>query len=977
MFSSVQYKKPTAEYSKLAWNRLGNLAFYPGFSPTFFYFNWLLDGYDAGRGPNYVRQANAIGSGAITNLNKGNFLSEDFNDLETITQRFIPLLKVIQKAIAYERANELAYFKQKYNELTKVFTKEDWKKNPELNELKTALADAANGKEFNYGRFMSLINILLQGRDNAKAVIAYETRHLKEIEDGIKSLKDARKNQIEGLAQSGQLKTGTKLNEKNEKVARTVLEVIDDSEKKIDKQLKISYLEHGNYSEVRGVKTHFEDVYSADVKIAHWITACIQKLWNNTNFHDKIRKYILDNNIIETGRYGDVELYVTEAIISAVQDEAIKNIPKILNDQYKKFKTSNLIKQFDISKMINIRSNYQIEGWNSNYGQYGNRIKFFSDLSELTDITDAHAADLYKALNDIILRCNQNKRNKKKNEEDDQFVLDRITEMNLKKEIDDIRNLINKFSTVKNQYNAALKNQNTFFKKHTDGWQKEFKDSKGKKVTVSITLDDNGQVKITGLDELKNLYGYEVLLGDKSINSDSLTQQLAVLKTKANERVKAMLLEIIQSDEQKMQGELIRRLRSSFEHITVSVGGPKFSELLTGIQFRTSGGDLSVQWTGGKNSKNDVVTLTLKAPDGTMLESIEKDLNQIINSSVKNKFTGSINNIGAVYAHEFSTVLSNKAEELQRKGKTYSEQQASLHKYKELKNLFLHRMSKQDEKQDEIDKLYVKANDAMDTYVNRWTKKNNLDPNSEEVKKLRSNMRQRILKTLRDSFYVSTTVKTYNQYDNNIGFLGGSLGTTPFEQLTRLSDIFESAGIPLSGSDMAWLLGAITNCSPISVIGDKDKNSIEHYLGAMAAFALFDEGAAEATLATMEEEVRNKQTVPSILHLYKVNGIFVPGSYVLQEVANELEYCINQMNFAVESLNRGAGVTIINKVTYGDLPNSKIKQQDESWSLDPTPWESMATTAASKIEIKILFLAGLRDIMRNINTAMGNIELPQ
>jgi len=55
MFSSVQYKKPTTEYSKLAWNRLGNLAFYPGFSPTFFYFNWLLDGYDAGRGSNYVR----------------------------------------------------------------------------------------------------------------------------------------------------------------------------------------------------------------------------------------------------------------------------------------------------------------------------------------------------------------------------------------------------------------------------------------------------------------------------------------------------------------------------------------------------------------------------------------------------------------------------------------------------------------------------------------------------------------------------------------------------------------------------------------------------------------------------------------------------------------------------------------------------------------------------------------------------------
>jgi len=35
-----------------------------------------------------------------------------------------------------------------------------------------------------------------------------------------------------------------------------------------------------------------------------------------------------------------------------------------------------------------------------------------------------------------------------------------------------------------------------------------------------------------------------------------------------------------------------------------------------------------------------------------------------------------------------------------------------------------------------------------------------------------------ILQTLKDSFYISTTVKEYDQYNNKIGFSGGSIGAT-------------------------------------------------------------------------------------------------------------------------------------------------------------------------------------------------------
>jgi len=42
--------RPTSSNNINAWKQLGNLAFYPGFDSKFFYFNWLLSSYEAGRG---------------------------------------------------------------------------------------------------------------------------------------------------------------------------------------------------------------------------------------------------------------------------------------------------------------------------------------------------------------------------------------------------------------------------------------------------------------------------------------------------------------------------------------------------------------------------------------------------------------------------------------------------------------------------------------------------------------------------------------------------------------------------------------------------------------------------------------------------------------------------------------------------------------------------------------------------------------
>jgi len=98
-----------------------------------------------------------------------------------------------------------------------------------------------------------------------------------------------------------------------------------------------------------------------------------------------------------------------------------------------------------------------------------------------------------------------------------------------------------------------------------------------------------------------------------------------------------------------------------------------------------------------------------------------------------------------------------------------------------------------------------------------------------------------------------------------------------------MNEIFTAAGLEISADDKNWLLSAIINCSPISIIGERNKNIIENYLGALAAFALFDEGVAELdiidALNNPSKNIINSS--PNILHLYNVNGVFIPGSFVL------------------------------------------------------------------------------------------------
>jgi hypothetical protein len=149
------------------------------------------------------------------------------------------------------------------------------------------------------------------------------------------------------------------------------------------------------------------------------------------------------------------------------------------------------------------------------------------------------------------------------------------------------------------------------------------------------------------------------------------------------------------------------------------------------------------------------------------------------------------------------------------------------------------------------------------------------------------------LDTLKNAFYVSTTVKSANDYMNNIGFKGGTLGSTLDAQLARIQDIFTSAGMAIDLEDLAWIKSAVLNCFPGSVVGEKNKNLLENYLGSLVAFALFDEGGVEATIIEQFKENILKAIkggdAQKIIHLYVVDGVYVKGSTVLQRTLNTIK----------------------------------------------------------------------------------------
>ena len=92
-------------------------------------------------------------------------------------------------------------------------------------------------------------------------------------------------------------------------------------------------------------------------------------------------------------------------------------------------------------------------------------------------------------------------------------------------------------------------------------------------------------------------------------------------------------------------------------------------------------------------------------------------------------------------------------------------------------------------------------------------------------------------------FQTGISVKDYFA-GNNLGFHGGTLGSSLESVVNNIENMYELGGISKMDTDMLYF--AIANCSPEAVAFGL-KESIETYLAGAAAMMMFDEGFTVAS----------------------------------------------------------------------------------------------------------------------------------
>lgn len=155
----------------------------------------------------------------------------------------------------------------------------------------------------------------------------------------------------------------------------------------------------------------------------------------------------------------------------------------------------------------------------------------------------------------------------------------------------------------------------------------------------------------------------------------------------------------------------------------------------------------------------------------------------------------------------------------------------------------------------------------------------------------------------------------------------------------------------MTDTEATWLETAIVNCAD-AALGTANKDPIEKYLSTLAGFAVFDEGSAELAIISKTASDFLLENSPKLLHLYKLNGLYFPGSYILSRIYENLSKTINQIQ--TECVNND-GVHIRANATESLIPK---KEHDLA-----TRWSTTYNKAKEVTFVDISFLSGLFNIV--------------
>lgn len=422
-------------------------------------------------------------------------------------------------------------------------------------------------------------------------------------------------------------------------------------------------------------------------------------------------------------------------------------------------------------------------------------------------------------------------------------------------------------------------------------------------------------------DEMEELEKNEIELSKiknkKSKKYDTISQKInsnkeiiSRLKTRISRFVHSKIFRIIKKETEEQAKILAaKKIKEILTPSIISITGPQFSEIIDNY-FQNVGENF---FSGPKNAKADTITIQL-----SFNQSDAKLQNNVILDAINNGLEGT----ETIFYDTFQEGLPKPGESTSFK------------------------------------KGYTAWFSAVATQRDKIIQNIKINNKTEEEK---TKILEQVAIQMKNSIVVTETMKTFNQYNNQIGFLSGSLGPDIIQQINNFSELFEKAGVPISPQEQEWLITALINCSP-HTIGTKNKEPIEKYLSAMAGFAVFDEGAAEIETIINDTQNLYIDYSPQIMHLYKLNGLYFPGSYILQRIHDNLQNYIN--NITSETINNDGA--IIRATASEKLIGSH--NQDNGVERWRRVYEAAQENTITSINVA--FLSGLLNIVNQLSDAM-------
>ena len=199
---------------------------------------------------------------------------------------------------------------------------------------------------------------------------------------------------------------------------------------------------------------------------------------------------------------------------------------------------------------------------------------------------------------------------------------------------------------------------------------------------------------------------------------------------------------------------------------------------------------------------------------------------------------------------------------------------------------------------------------------------------------------------------IHSTIKGYksagrNRFIHNQGFEGAAFGPNLIEQLNIINTMTDAGGISLI--DVENLQFAMVNAGEL-MIGHTLKPQLEDYFSIFVGFLMFNDAQLMFEDVAKWIETGVVSSVNDI-HLYELNGVTIPTSYLLQNTYEALA----KINTDVKSTaTRGTKATL-NTYDKGPITGN---------------WEETLAIANAKTKVVMHFLAGFLDILDQITSAL-------